>query len=177
MRIWKKQPLHRTCARWFFYQSAPKKPASALLVCSPEAKAFAGQSYGKHLVLRMPAQKIQRTEIVKMLVSVIVHEATHFISAHAACVQKEALSDIFLSQVNIKTLSHPLLAVEEPLVMATQMLFLESSDPETYKKNQDWFNHPMAIKLLPMVKEYVEKGQPLDTPFMERAAVLFNALP
>jgi hypothetical protein len=159
-----------------FYQSPNKSLKSVLLLWSPSTTGFGGQAYGEHLIIRTSSKKIPDEETAKMLVSVIVHEATHHISANAPYNQKRKLSKVFLSKSNIDTLPHYLFAIEEPLVMATQMLFVETNYPEIYAKNQDWFNHPMAIKIFPIVKDYISGKKSLDNVFIENFAILFNEI-
>lgn len=159
-----------------FYQSPKRELKSILLIWSPSNSGFSGQAYGDHLVVRTSSKEIPNEEIAKMLVSVIVHEATHHVSSNVSMQHKKELSKAFTNISNIDELPHFLFAIEEPLVIATQMHFVKKYFPSIYEKNMDWFNHPMAIKIFPILQEYFNSKNPIDIDFMVKSANIFNAL-
>ena len=154
-----------------FYNSAPKDFATVLLLCSPASMGVTGFEYGNHLILRTSGTDIPDSDVVKMLVSVLVHEATHQASAYAPTAQKLHLSAIFQSKFDIKKLPHFLYAIEEPLVLATQMIFLKNNYPVIYERNPHWFNETAAIKIFPLVEKYFNAKQVIDEEFMEKCAI------
>lgn len=163
--------LHLTSTR-SFYNSPPKRFTTVLLLWSPLDTGFSGCAYRDHLIVRTSGNKIPNTDIVKMLVSVIVHEAVHHASAYAATEQKLYLSEIFQNKSNIKNLPHFLYAIEEPLVLAIQMVFLKNTYPEIFERNSGWFTEPTAIKIFPLVEEYFGTKKIIDAEFMEKCAMV-----
>jgi len=154
-----------------FYNSPTKYFTTVLLLWSPLSTGFTGCAYRDHLIVRTSGNEIPDSDIVKMLVSVIVHEATHHASAYASTEQKLRLSAIFESKSDIKSVPHFLYAIEEPLVLAIQMVFLKNTYPEIFERNRDWFNDPMAIKIFPLVEKYFSAKQVIDAEFMEKCAM------
>jgi hypothetical protein len=154
-----------------FYNAPPKDFTTVLLLWYPLSTGFTGCAYRDHLIIRTSGKEIPDSDIVKMLVSVIVHEATHHASSYASTEQKLRLSEIFQSKIDIKNLPHFLNAIEEPLVLALQMVFLKNSYPEIFERNPDWFNEPMAIKIFPLVEKYFNAKQVIDAEFIETCAM------
>ncbi len=156
-----------------FYQSSPKKLKSMLLIWCPESAGLSGNAYGNYLIIRTSNKKIDDT-IAKFLVSVIAHEATHYISANASCEQKQKLSQTFLNRTDMSKIPHALLAIEEPLAMALQMLFVEINYPEIF--NDQYFNLQSARKILPIVKDYIASRKTIDTNFVTICSDEYNLL-
>lgn len=155
-----------------FYNSLARKFKSILLLQSPNAGGFSGNSYGDHLIIRMPNSEIKDLNVLKMMISVMIHEATHHISANAPEKQKSALSKVFLTQV--KEIKEPdfFMAIEEPLVMATQMIFVKNAYPEIDDKVlSNWFNHPLALKLAIILEDYLSQGKSIDSDFMKKCGM------
>ena len=66
---------------------------------------------------------------------------------------------------------HFLYAIEEPLVLAIQMVFLKNNYFEIFQRNLNWFNDPMAIKIFPLVEQYFSTKQAIDYEFMEKCVM------
>jgi hypothetical protein len=157
-----------------FYQSSLKNLKSILLIWCPESAAFSGNAYGNHLIIRTSHKKID-DNIVKLLVSVIAHEATHLISANASYKQKQKLSQHFLIRSDISKIPHVFYAIEEPLALAFQMLFVETNYPEIFE-DQYWLNLQWARKILPLVKDYIASRKTIDTNFITICSDEYNLL-
>jgi hypothetical protein len=99
-----------------------------------------------------------------MLVSLVAHEATHHIAGCMPRAKKERLSRAFAAEVGgvsadgaaVSLAGHPLLRLEEPLVMATQMVLVYANDRALFERQKKWFNHPAAHRFFAHVRQAVE---------------------
>lgn len=100
-----------------------------------------------------------------MVSSIIVHEITHHVSGNMATEKKKALTKVFLQHCDALEYPHFMCALEEPLVMATQMLYLK----RTYSK-PSWFNDPVSKLFLEVLEEHLLQGKRLDVEFIEKCS-------
>lgn len=150
-----------------FYNARPESIKSVLLFSAPE-KHISGASYGHHLHLRIPSTFIpssnEHTDL--LLSSILVHEATHHISGCTSIKQKELFSRTFLETCG-ELKGIPLLALEEPLIVATQMYFIKTYHPDGYNTAQSWFLFPLAKQYFTILEAYLSKGRSIDMDFIE----------
>jgi hypothetical protein len=160
-----------------FYQSASRNFKSIrVLLASANGNSFNGRCCGDHLQIIIPIDRlpIENEELMKYLTSVIVHEAIHHVSGTASHEQKQKLTSHFIGKVGSIGDMHFLNVIEEPLVMASQMLFMKNAYPEVYSKDAPWFNHPLASKYLSLLEVYIDKGKSIDTNFIENCANFYT---
>ncbi len=170
-----KVAAHLALARTF-YNSSPAPFKTVMLFWSPQPDMVTGFAYGDHLLIRAPRSEMSEDDILKFTISVIVHEAIHHVSAYASTEQKIRLSAIIAEQVDIKDLPHFLYALEEPLVLAIQMLFLQNNYPIEFARNRDkWISDPMVANLLSLVKQYFDAKRSIDEEFMQGCYVALVA--
>lgn len=157
-----------------FYSGKLGPFKSVRLIWIPEAGGFSGVSYGDHLFLRFPFDmKEVDNGTLEFLATALVHEATHHISGTAPATQKQALSEVFLKKIGQIKDPHMLLALEEPLVMATQAYYIKTSDPKLYEERKDWLSHPLSEKYLIALEETLSAGKKLDQEFIARCAEIY----
>lgn len=154
-----------------FYCANAAEPHSIKLVWSLEN--CSGICYGDNILVRVPANLLRHKNDLQtykhnvfMISSIIIHEATHHISGNMVSSKKKELTQAFLRHVSLGGKPHFLFELEEPLVMATQMLYI--------KRNSDikksWFNDRLAKYFLFFLEEHLNSGQPLNTDFIEKCA-------
>lgn len=159
-----------------FYQCKNNHLKSITLLWAPTDKtSFTGATYGDHLVIRCSSSEINDPSTTRIAASIIVHEASHHISSNSPEDQKKKLSEAFLSKTEIKEkLKHPLFLLEEPIVLATHMIFYKTAWPDHFRLEQKAWNCPLALKLLPLIENYIENNRPLDENLALQAALLYN---
>ena len=81
--------------------------------------------------------------------------------------------DHFLKKVG--TIEDPiyLFALEEPLVMASQMLFMKTTYPEAYAADAPWFGHPLARQYLSILEKQVKTEKPINHDFIGNCAQFY----
>lgn len=158
-----------------FYSSRFRPLRSLFLFSAPHAKHLSGACYGDHLHLRIPKDLLllEEESSRKLLTSILVHEATHHLSSCATKEQKEALSKAFLAEVNIGD-TPPLNAIEEPLGIASQLLFVEKNYPETYEQATSWFASLLTEQYQDLLKAYLGKSSSIDESFMKQCAEAYS---
>lgn len=152
-----------------FYCSASKPLKSINLMWTPGN--CSGICYGNNIIVRVPLRLLQNTgdshfNIVSMLSSIIVHELTHHISGNMPASKKQELTQIFLKYSPTVNKPHFLLFLEEPLVMASQMLFIKRN----FDVTKSWFNDYLAKAHLPLLEDYINNNKPLDIEFIKKCA-------
>ena len=156
-----------------FYNARAEPIKSVLLFSAPE-RHISGASYGHHLHLRIPSTFIlsgeEHTDL--LLSSILVHEATHHISGCAPKKQKEFFSKIFF-EICGELEGIPLLSLEEPLIVATQMYFIKTYHPDKYDIAQSWFFFPLAKKYFDVFERYLSTGQSIDAEFIEDCGKIY----
>jgi hypothetical protein len=157
-----------------FYHAQPQAFKSILLLSRPQGGGFNGTCYGDHLQIILPIETcpINNSELMSFFVSVIVHEATHHISAYAPLQQKQELTKLFLLHTKYVYFLHFLYAVEEPLVMAHQMYFMKHAYPDLYKKDSPWFDQPLAKRYFIILETYYEHQKAIDAEFIINCAAI-----
>lgn len=163
-----------------FYNASVREFKSILLLQSPTQNPhdFSGNCYGDHLIIRTPNTEIKDTDVLKMMISVSIHEATHHISANAPEEQKSNLSKVFLSHVKKIREDHFLMALEEPLVMATQILFVKNAYPEINSEMASgWFNYPLAQEFSIILQDYWNREKLIDSDFIKKCALEYEKSP
>ena len=159
-----------------FYRSDERGFKSVqVFLASRNSGSFNGRCYGDHLQVVIPFNglPIENEMLMKYLTGVIIHEAAHHISSAAATEQKQKLTDHFMHKVGSIEDGHFLNAIEEPLVMASQMLFMKNVYPDVYKEKASWFNHPLACKYMSILDAYINEGKSIDIEFIESCANLY----
>jgi len=153
-----------------FYGVEERPFRSVLLLWCPKGVGCSGNAYGDHLLLRTSGNSFPREDIVHMLVSVLAHEATHHISGCMSQVKKERLSVAFRDVAGVVLEGHPLLWLEEPLVMATQMALVHESGAALFARQKKWFNHPSAHRFFEIVRQALAAERPLDEELIRSCA-------
>ena len=153
-----------------FYQADARAFKSVQLIWRPDTKAMSAQCYGDHLILLLPAILLEDPNAIEFIVSVLVHEATHHISGLSLDAQKSALSKAFLDKVVSSSSDHVLMLLEEPLVQATQLVFIEENYPALYGAATSWLLKGPVAAFYPLVKFYLAQGKKLDEAFITRLA-------
>lgn len=151
-----------------FYQAEARTFKSVHLMWRPDAKAMSAQCYGDHLILLLPATLLEDKNAIEFIVSLLVHEATHHISGLSSDQQKSALSKVFLDELTPSCSDHGLMLLEEPLVQATQLVFIEGNYPGLYEVATSWLLQGSVKAFYPLVKFYLVQGKSLDEAFMHR---------
>lgn len=169
------QHLHKMSE---FYGGKLGPYKSIQIVWTPELAGFSSVCYGDHLYLRFPFElKEIDDDTLAFLGTAVIHEATHHISGSMPAAQKQALSNVFIKKVAQLKDPHMLLALEEPLVLATQAYYLKNAQAKLYEERKDWLNHPLTDKYLALLEETLKNGKKLDQDFVTRCAELYLALP
>lgn len=94
------------------------------------------------------------------------------ISANAPAAQKKYLSGEFLKTCAIGLLPHPLFAIEEPLVLATQLVFMKNTYPEVYNKEKNAFGNPFIFEIENLLEAYLRENRSIDLEFINKYADL-----
>jgi hypothetical protein len=153
--------LKTMCA---FYNATCKPLKSALVFSAPEG-VLGGNCYGHHISLKLPADHTFNEEEIAILSTILVHEATHHISGSTNKEQKRLLSDSYgkaMSEI-------PMMDLEEPLVIASQMYFIKKYYPQIYEVAASWFFFPLAEAYFPLLEGYLEANRVIDQEFIQQA--------
>lgn len=157
-----------------FYVSEKREFKSILILWTPVSSNFSGNCYGDHLLVRVPNPNAIDPSTLKIMASVIVHEATHNISANADELQKARLSSEFMQNIKVPLEGHALMLLEEPLVLATQLFFIKNNAPEIYDEAAKFFSNPVSLALLNMLNEYIAQDIEIDERFIVQAAKFYS---
>jgi hypothetical protein len=151
-----------------FYRSDTRQMRSIFLFSAPE-KTLSGACYGQWISLRMPTNLVipDLDDPGTLLCSILVHEMTHYISGCATKEQKERLGHIFLKHCGSQNII-PMMALEEPLVVASQMLFLQNTYPNVYETAKSWFSTTLSDQYMLILSSYVKADREIDADFMEK---------
>lgn len=105
-------------------------------------------------------------------VDIPVHEMIHFASAHQSDAKKQSLTRAFLSGPCRAPFGPK--ALEEPMAVAQQKLFLGIVHPERFELESKWYGSSyvsgVAKALFPAVRDAYREGRPIDDALMTIAS-------
>jgi hypothetical protein len=106
-------------------------------------------------------------------VDVVVHEMGHDVSRRQSEAQRRAFSDLYRAGCPFPTEVDNPRALEEPLTVAQQKIFLRAVLPAEFAKTK-WYNDPwistVAKRFFPDVSAAYERGDVLDEALVRRLA-------
>jgi hypothetical protein len=89
--------------------------------------------------------------------------------------QKELLSQAFLNHSG--TIIEPLIeALEEPLIVASQMIFVKMYHPQIYDTVSSWFFFPLAERYFTLLETYLNTDRSIDAAFVEECGKSYHLI-
>ncbi len=160
-----------------FYNTKIFNLRSITLLWSPSSHSICGRIYGEHLMLIVPNKKISNPQEISLLQSILIREATRYISGIVAEELKKNRSSVFLQHISqaLPKNERYLFVLEEPIALAVQMLFIKQYFKDSYDEGVKHFNTPLALRILPLLEEYIAKTRSIDEDFIKKCAKFFNA--